>query len=353
MKRKKSIALVFFLSILFCILYLLLAARPLGNEYQFLPQWKLETSAQSIAHTSLEQHKLYFRLGQTIGYFTEDGKLLSIFTFPFKAAISQHYYASFSADSTSFDFFNADGTKAGTIYESGFPFFDDDRIFVFLPGGASFAQYNPDGSRKWQFSGAVPITAFNSSEGGCAVGFADGVVRTFSPDGTITQKFAPGGSDYSIILGTAISSDGTMIATVSGQNNQRFVLLKKDSTQSKIVFHQFISTNDPRQRLVQFSKDDSTVWYNFDGGLGIVSTASGKHSQITLDGQAILLQESDEYVFVLTKSQTMYTVYAIEKFSTVIGSFSFEAQTAFIRTDGKNLFIGKDTTISRISISKN
>ncbi|MBP3709377.1 MAG: hypothetical protein J6I73_03090 [Treponema sp.] len=353
MKRKKSIAIAFFLSILFCILYLLLAARPLGNEYQFSPQWKLETNAQTIMPASNEQSKLYFRLGQTIGYFTDDGKLLSIIAFPFKAAISQHYYASFSANSTSFDFFNADGTKAGTIHESGFPFFDDDRIFVFLPGGASFIQCNPDGSRKWQFTGAVPITAFNSSSGGCAVGFADGIVRTFSPDGNITQEFAPGGSDYPVILGAAISSDGTMIATVSGQNSQRFVLLKKDSAQSKIILHQFIAANNPRQRLVQFSKDDSTVWYNFDGGLGIVDTLSGKHSQLALNGQAILLQESDDYVFVLTKEQATYTVYAIEKFSTIIGSFSFEARTAFIRTDGKNLFVGKDTTISRIVISKN
>jgi len=58
-------------------------------------------------------------------------------------------------------------------------------------------------------------------------------------------------------------------------------------------------------------------------------------------------------VFVLTKDDTRYTVYAIEKFDTMNGSFSFEAQSAFIRTDGENLFVGKDSTISRMTIIKN
>lgn len=353
MKEKKSIAFALFFGISFCIVYLMLAARPLSDEYQFIPKWKLETSAQSLTGVPHDSDMLYFKLGQTLGYFTTDGKLASIETFPFKASISQHYYASYSADSSSVVFFTPDGNAAGTINESGFPFFDDSRIFVFLPGGSSFVQCTATGERAWTYEGTATITAFNSSAGGCVAGFSDGTVRAFSSDGMLTQEFSPGGSDYPVILGAAISSDGTMIATVSGQNQQRFVLTKKDSFQSKAVFHEFTTQRDVHQRLVQFSKDDSLVWYNFAGGLGIVHTQSGKHAKLALSGQAILLQETDDLVFVLTKDNATYTVFVIEKFCTLLGSFSFDATTAFIRTDGDNLFVGKDATISHIEISKN
>jgi len=271
MKHKKGVAFYVFLGIVFSIVYLIFAAQPLGKEYQFIPQWKLDVNAQTQKTTVAGEKPLYFKLGQTMGYFTESGTLLSTETFPFKAAISEHYYAPYNTYGSAIDFFTPDGKKAGTITESGFPLFDKDRIFVFLAGGASFVECDSDGKRKWEYNGTVPITAFDSSPSGCVAGFADGTVRQFSSDGTMIQKFSPGGSDFQVILGAALSSDGSMIALVAGQNRQRFVLMKKYDAQTKIVFHEYIAQSDPRQRLVEFSKDGSTVWYNYKDMLGIVA----------------------------------------------------------------------------------
>ena len=353
MKHKKGVAFYVFLGIAFSIVYIILAAQPIGREHQFIPQWKLELNAQMQKADASGEKPLYFKLGQTMGYFTESGTLLSVETFPFKAAISERYYAPYNTYGSSIDFFKPDGEKAGTINESGFPLFDEDRIFVFLAGGASFVECNSDGKRMWEYNGTVPITAFDSSPSGCVAGFADGTVRQFSADGTMIQKFSPGGSDYQVILGAALSSDGSMIALISGQNRQRFVLMKKYDAQTKIVFHEYIAQSSPLQRLVQFSKDGSVVWYNYKDTLGIVDTKGGKASHLAIRGQAISLQESGDLVFVLTKDDVKYTVYIIEKFDTMNGSFSFDAETAFIRTDGDNLFVGKDSSVSRIRIAKN
>ncbi|MCK9168859.1 MAG: hypothetical protein M0P01_00420 [Treponema sp.] len=352
MRTKKNIGFYVFLSILFCIAYIILAAHPLTTEYQFIPEWKIDINAQSISSPDPAEKPLYFHLGQTMGYFTGSGKIISLMTFPFKATISDSYFTSYTADSSSVKFYHADGSDAGTIEESGFPLFEENRIFVFLPGGSSIVQCNQDGSKNWQYGGTVPITAFDSSEAGCIVGFADGTVREISKYGKTLQEFVPGGSDYSVILGAALSSDGQTVATVSGQGRQRFVLAKKDGTHTKIIFHEFVGQNDPHQRLVQFSRDNNIIWYNFNGGLGIVDSNGRKHSHIPVKGQAISLQEAGNMVFLLTKQNKTYTVYAIEKFNTLCGSFSFDAGSAFIRTDGNNLFVGKDTTISRITLEK-
>ena len=64
------------------------------------------------------------------------------------------------------------------------------------------------------------------------------------------------------------------------------------------------------------------------------------------------MEETDDLFFLLGKKDNTYTVYIIERTNVLEGSFSFEADSAFIKTCDNYLFTGKDDTISRITISK-
>lgn len=352
MKTKKNVSFYILICCILSIIYIFAAVRKLSPEYQFIPEWKIDTTTAAAAPVPSGTHLNGFRMGQTLGYFTDNGKLSMLSAFPFKASISREFYTIYSADSTSVELFKPDGTSAGIINATGFPFVDEDRIFIFMPGGSSLMQCNTDGSRRWAYSGTVPITAFASSIGGCVAGFADGSVRAFSPAGDINQEFSPGGSDYSVILGAAISSSGKYLATLSGQNRQRFVLAEKDGIQTKIIFHEFLDSSDACQRLVKFSNDDKTVYYNYAGSLGIADVKTGRHKSIRILGQVLNLQEAGNLVVLLSKNNDAYTVSFIEKFGTPAGAFSFTASNAFIRTDGDKLYVGRDTTISCITINK-
>ena len=185
----------------------------------------------------------YFKLSQTAGYFTSDGEVTNFITFPYKASISDYYYTSYNSNNTSTDFFTPEGTKKGTITQPGFPMIIEDRIFVFLPGGSSFVKCKEDGSKDWEYDSTCPITAFYSAKNALVAGYADGTIVHFTNEGDIIQNFQPGGSDYPVILAAALSNDGSYIASVSGQNRQRFVLAKKEGAQTKIVFHEYFPTN--------------------------------------------------------------------------------------------------------------
>lgn len=353
MKSKNRFPLHIFLAVALCAVYIVMAARPLGEEYQFVPEWRIDAGTAPLSEPREGDEAIPFKLGQTIGYFTSDGRVTRTVSFPFKAALSERRYAPYNANSQSIKFFNPDGTEAGTLQGSGFPLFDGDRIFLFLPGGSSFAQLDETGAQIWRYSGVAPITAFDSSPCACVAGFADGTARVFSPDGNLLQEFAPGGSDIPVMLGAAVSPDSSMVACVSGLNRQRFVLAQKDGGQTKIIFHEFLGDGDALQRLVQFTADGGSVYYNYSGALGVLDIKSRRASHIPLDGQALSLQECGNLRFVLARGEgKKHTVYAIEKFSSVIGSFSFDADRAFIRCDGGSLFVGKDSFISRIAIEK-
>ena len=139
MKKRNLTPVYITAATVFIILYIILAAHPLGKEYCFSPDWKInvnETNASINTNTSqdsipLDEKLIHFKLGQTIGYFTKDGQIAFCKSFPAKASISDTYYSVYNSEAQNIPFYNSRGNQAGTINTSGFPFFEDDRIYVF------------------------------------------------------------------------------------------------------------------------------------------------------------------------------------------------------------------------------
>lgn len=348
-KKKNSILPV---AAVFCALYIIFAMRPTGSEIHFTPEWTVDIS--SVQENDGSEELIPFRLAQTIGYFSESGKISSSVAFPFKAAISKNWYTLFGANSTQTKIFFPDGSEAGIIAEAGFPFFEDDRIYVMQPGGTSFVQCDMQGSRLWGFESYSPVTAFASSSGGTVAGYADGTVISFLPDGKPAQKFSPGGSAVGVILGAGISEDGNRIACVSGQDSQRFIVAEKNKAHSKIIYHEYLESELNHQTLVKFSRNSDFVYFNGKGYLGIVNIKKAASKKIPVKGKISQIEFSgdDELAFVLSREKNTYTVTALESYVYPMAQFSFEGSCAFIQTRGNMLFIGRDTKISRISISR-
>ncbi|MBO4534243.1 MAG: hypothetical protein J5726_11200 [Treponema sp.] len=351
MKTKKHIGLYILLAFFFILLYTFLAAKPLGKEYHFTPEWK-----KSIATPPVQKsitNPIYFKLGQTIGYFTSDGEITNSQTYPVKAAISSNYYALYDTLDSQTVFYDYTGKEKGTFEQAGYPFFEEDRIFIFMPGGSSFAKCNSDGSTQWIYEGILPITAFSSKKNLTSVGYADGTISIIDNiTGIEKTSFSPGGSDYKVILGLDVSSDGTYIASVSGHDKQRFVITRADGLQPKIIHHEYLDSNLNRRTVVRFCDNDRQVIYNYEDHIGIYNITDGKNTNIKIDKTVIAIEETDSIFFVLGKNENQYTVYIIEKTQTLEGHFTFEAESAFIKTNGDDLYIGQDSTISKIKITK-
>lgn len=353
MKTKKTLPIVITLTILFSILYLIFGAKPLSKEFQFTPEWKISITNPVIAENPNHLPEIYYKLGQEMGYFTEDGKVTLSYSFNSMSSISDYYYAPYTTNAINTVFYNNKGQEAGVITEAGYPYFLEDAAFVFLPGGNSFSKLNNNGSTAWTYEGTMPITAFTSKNDYTAVGFADGRIMIFENEaGKREIDFAPGGSDYPVILGLDISSDGKYVASVTGHEKQRFIVSQKENNQEKIVFHTFIDKSSPIRTLVHFTKDNKRVFYLFEGNLGIYNIETDKHTVIPMKDRIFNIEESDDHVFLLGTSRSTYTIYVVDKTNTLEGKTSFEADTAFIRAFNNNLYIGKNSSISKIKLSK-
>ncbi len=352
MKNKKLFRLIVGFS-LFCLIYIIISQKPLGHELHLTPDWAV--SIDRIQKKKDGDALIPFRLGQTIGYFTEDGRVISAIPYPYNATISNTYYTTYGADSRETEILSTEGEKIGTIAAAGFPFFDENRLFMFLPGGTALAEFKADGTKKWDYEYYAPITAFDSTAKGTVVGFSDGFVVSFDSNGNIDQQYSPGGSEIQVILGAGISKNGKYIACVSGQKRQRFVVSEKNGEHSKIIFYEYLPKDFSRQVAVAFNEASDTVYYNYNGGIGIVNLNTQKSAHIPVSGIVSQIEESTEenLVFVLSHDEKSYTVTIIEPFSHVAGTFSFDADYTFMQIRGNKLFLGKNNKIFRMTISKN
>ena len=352
MEKNRSIPFIIISVILISIIYLIFAAKPLPKEYQFQPQWKVNITKEVKAADENEK-QIYFRLGNALGYFTADGKITFYKTFPSKASVSDSYFTYYNNNARNTSFYDYRGNAKGVINYEGLPYIVEDRIYVMLPGGNSFIKCDSDGNRQWKYEGIMPVTAFSSKKDFTAAGFADGSIQIFNNEsGKAEIVFAPGGSDLPVILGLDISDEGNYIAAVSGHNKQRFILAHREENQPKIIFHTFVDSNGTNQSLVHFCSDKSRVIYCLKDSIGIYDYKKNKNNFIKIDSKIISIRESDTLVFLLGKKDREYTVYIVEKTNTLEGSFSFTADNAFIQADKDSFYLGKDDSISKISLER-
>ncbi len=350
---KKKLNLVVSICVIFSLVYIFFAVKPLSKEIHFLTKWTIDANKVSpgISNSS-DDEKIPFKLGQTAGYFSKDAKILSVFTFPYKAAISQNEYCTYGTNDSKINVYSNEGAKVSEISANGFPYFQKDRKFLMLPGGNSFALLSDDSKILWTYENYVPITAFDSSETAIAAGYADGSVLLFANDGTLEQEFVPGGSEYPVILGVGVSKDAQMVAAVCGQKEQRFVLATKEGKNLKIAFHEYLEAETSSQCLVKFSKDSEHVYFAHKNCLGVVDTKKLNSKHIKIRGNILSINEAQDSrtVFVLSKEKNKYYVSVLQKSNIYAGNFNFTAENAFITVKENSLFVGRNSSISKIDI---
>lgn len=357
MQIKKNLRIIIIASLSFLLLYTFVAVRPLSKELQLTPQWTISILQSPAERVESAESVLPFRLGQTMGYFTQDGQIALLESFPFHSTISSTYRTAYAPDSSRIPVHSFDSQKDEPDFYlegAGFPYFSEDRMYILSPGGYGLSQHSREAGQLWQFEHSAPITTVSSSPAGTAVGYADGTVFIFSDTGELLQTFEPGGSGRSIILGAALSDSGSLLACVSGIDQQRFVLTQQRNGVNKVVFHTYLEGNLHEPVLVQFSDDEGKVFYACKNGVGIVDCRSFASTTIPLDGRLLAIQEcpANKVVCILTKDGGRYNIYLIEGQGTLIGSFGFEASSAFIAIKDGGLYIGRDTTISKIDLNR-
>lgn len=348
--------------VVFLFLYIFVAIKSLTGEFNFKPEATVNLTEKTSATEQGNQQFYPFRLEKWAGFLNQNGEVVLCKNISskteenqsLKATLTNSYWSIYTNNSEEIEVLNTKGEKHTTLNASGFPFFQDDRLYVLAPGGNAISEYTPIGSKKWSYEGFTPITAFNSSSKGSVLGFANGELVHLTNDGAKKFSMYPGGSEYEVIFGADIAESKNYVATLCGLNRQRFVLISYEDNQQKVIFHEYLKTNLRSQSFVQFTQDSNFVYFQYKGGLGIVDCTNLTSTHLALDGTIIQLKEMPSYnlTIILSQKGDKYTIHFLEDSNKLVATTSFNAKSAFISVIGKDLFLGKDNKISKIAISR-
>ena len=363
---KKKIWL--FAIIVLFIAYFFLAAREIPRQMVLVPLWisSLESGETvRMNETSGTDALLPFSLGSRFGFVgQEEGRFSINKTTKSNVSLSGKYWAEYEAEPNRITIYDNTGETYAVIDNPrGYPFFLDDdreqgRIFIVGSEQNSISEINASGAVLWTYEFAAQITCVDAARGLLLAGSLDGLIVVIDSFGRKVFSFEPGGSRYPVILGCALSSDGTKLAVISGIDNQRFLFLERFGAgfgDYKVVYHEFLSGSFRRPVFVNFVEDDRWVLFERTGGLGFYEAGSRRTTKVELDGEISAVDQSggSGLVFaVVSWPENRRELAGIMLPDRVMVAAPFKSDDIFLGRSDSRLLVGGGQTIISFELER-
>lgn len=358
MNAKKIFKYILIVVFSVLVVYLFVAVRPLNRELSFNPEWTIDLSSGSLPPVSgaesgdNAEDLIPFRIGNTLGFVTGKGVLVNKQNVVYDGTVGNNLYCLYSQTQIKSDFYGTDGKLAVSVNDSGFPFITEHGIYIFSPGGDSVAAYDFQGNLIWERQSSDVITAFNDSESGTILGYSNGQLTYIDKKGETVFSFIPGGSQYPLIFGAAVSSDGKYAACISGVENQRFILISIKDRQYKIIHHEYLPQDIKTNLAVQFDNESGYVYYQRAEGLGVVSLKTKKVHLMPVKGRVVYIgTDNSNLTAVLSitgEGKNIVSIYENPYY--LLAETEFSCDNSYLIQKNDSIYLGIDGTLSKINL---
>jgi hypothetical protein len=351
--------------VLLFISYVFIAARPVPVETILSPQWlsSLESTYPDFSsgdEPGENREFLPFQLGDRFGYVDSSGRFTLNQVKKGYISLSKEYWAEYDPVPGTIEVRNPLNEEILTIENPrGYPLFLDKKIFLLNNEQNSLSALDDSGNVRWTYDFAAHLTAIDAAAGFTLAGSLDGTVEVLNDQGVRIFFFEPGGSRLSVILGCAISKDGSKLAIISGIDDQRFLLLDRlgeaEGNEYKVLYHEFLNDGFRRPVHISFIDHDNCIAFECQGGLGVYNIAARTGIKIPLEGEIAALDGSgnDHLLFAVTsQSKQQKRLVAIRLPGTVIIEAPFKSETAFFSREGSRIYIGGGMTLASFELDK-
>jgi hypothetical protein len=339
------------------IAYFLVCAYPLPKELVLVPLWTRSLSqapSAPAARKAQTEAPIPFRLGESYGYFTQDGSLLFAAPQGYGVALAADAFAPYDRLSEGFAIESPEGRTLAKVSAVGYPFFASGRRFVLAPDQAGVSELGPGGSVAWTYRFSSPATSFDASPAVAAFGLVDGSIVGLDRSGQAVLDFAPGGSRIAGVYGVAVSPDGLLVAAVTGLDRQRLVVMEKRSTAYRVAYHRYLSSDYRRAIFIGFTADGRLLEFESPSGVGVYDRATRSESVIPVPTAFKLgLAARDGRLLVLLsgEGETRRLVCAELPDRRVL-DVEIQAKQAFVEARGDSLFLGVDDDLVRMDLKE-
>jgi hypothetical protein len=305
-QKKKNIGVSLF--ILFLFIYFIAAARPVPLETVLAPHWLSSIENESpvqISNTQTSGKHIPFTLGNHYGYVNSNGNFLINKTRTGNIYLSDDMWAEYESEPDKIEIKDSNGQSIAVIDDPrGYPVLLDNRIFIFGSEQNELSEIDKNGNIMWTYDFSAPLTCIDTAAGLVLTGSIDGIVEMLDSAGRRIFFFEPGGSRYPLILGCAISRNGSHLGIISGIDEQRFLLLERygnSGGEYRVVYHEFTGGGFRRPAYLLFTDQDRRVIFEHPAGLGSYDIKTRQSVHIPLEGTILSVDNSGDqgYFFVI------------------------------------------------------
>jgi len=363
-----------FVIIILFIAYFLFAARKIPRQMVLVPCWlsSLESGeTMRISEGTETDTLLPFSMGSRFGFVgRKDGRFSVNRTARYNVSLSGKLWAEYEAEPNRVTIYDNTGEQYAVIDNPrGYPFFLDEgsgatsgggqgRIFIIGSEQNSISEIDVSGAVLWTYEFAAQLTCVDAAKGLLLAGSLDGSIVVIDSNGKKVFSFEPGGSRYPVILGCAISRDGSALAVISGIDNQRFLFLEHFGAgvgDYKVVYHEFLTDGFRRPVFISFVENDRWVLFERIGGLGFYEAGSRRTTKVDLDGEISAIDQSGGQGFVFTvvsMSPDRKELIGIMFPDRVMVAAPFKSGNVFLSRSDSQLLIGGGQTIIAFELER-
>lgn len=310
-KKKKQIR--FIIIFLIFVIYFLMAARPIPHETVLSLYWISSLSGSPTMEDDVEFNfpavtgqLLPFTLGNYFGYVDSYGQFVLNKSIINDIYLSPNMWTEYNAEPSSIVINNIlERTQINIENAGGYPVLLDNRVFILGSEQNALSEISNSGNLLWTYEFGAPLTCIDAAAGFLVTGSLDGAIEVFNSSGERIFNFPTDGSRYTVILGVAMSRNGSRIGVICGIDEQRFLLLERLGNTGgdyKVVYHEYLGTGFRQPVRIQFIEDDQRIVYEREGGIGCYNIRSRRGMLIPLDGKIAAIDESGDegHFFVIT-----------------------------------------------------
>jgi hypothetical protein len=290
--RKKRPAALLLTALAFIVVYFGLFPYPLGRELVARPVWAVALPSAALAgeadaaDASAGQRVYPFQIGDRFGYVSAAGVVARADTALYRVALSDRGFVNYTRLGTDWIMRAPDGRRLLSFSGNGYPMLSPDggRLFNVKGDLSGLIELDASGEPLWSRDFPSLMTSASLRGDSLLVGLLDGGTVLVNRQGFPVWELAAGESRLPVVLGTAVSADGELAATVSGIDPQVLTVARPRGDARAAPWRLPLRSDFRRELRMAFSPDARFLVLETADGVGCVDPAGRRLSGTRLPG---------------------------------------------------------------------
>jgi hypothetical protein len=245
-----------------------------------------------------------------------------------------------------------------SIPATGYPYLDDNRLFVFAPNGNGLSEWGADGRQKWSREFLPVITDLDAGPTRAAVGLLNGQVELLRPNGESEFSYETEGSRYAVTLAVALGSGEDVLAAVAGVDPQKLILFERHTEGFFPTLELDLETDYRRPVLLRFLRDGRTLVAERPEGFLAYDMSEQTFGRVDLGGSVREVAALSEYgLLVSAASVGAAGAPGVQRLQATVDPGrplfrqSAASEDVFLEASGSRIYFGMDGRLACVELS--